>query len=140
MTLTISESLFRAATSASSWSDGRVRSVLAELVSADPSRAADWDEEAGEAWARVLDDRGVVAFVSGQLPLLIVRSGTSGSPDLGSDVLEVIEVRAVDDRDLRADRTAIEAAFPELASSLAEDPSLLDPEAFSAEELWYATV
>jgi hypothetical protein len=62
------------------------------------------------------------------------------SRDRLSDALEVIEVQAVDDRELRADSTAIEAAFPELASSLVEDPALLKIDAFSAEELWFATV
>lgn len=134
----ISPVLRRAAATVAHWSVGDVRAAATALSSGESSRHADWDEEAGERWARVLDDDGVIGFVSGQVPLIIVRSGVE--PFAAEAAVEVVKVNATDADELRADLGAIQEALPELAAAIRDDPTLLNLDAFSAEALWFASV
>jgi hypothetical protein len=99
----------------------------------------EWDFDAGEAWARVLDGQGVVALISAEAPVMVLR-GSEGDPSPALDPRpEILWVGAVDAPALRAELPALLAAFPALEETWGEDPDL-NPDCFAAEELWFATV
>lgn len=142
MTQDISSALRQAFDRRASWSPREVRRLL-EAVIAVPGAAtfADWDEDAGEDWARVVDDAGVVALVSARLPIVIARSSliTAGVLGLPPEP-EVVPVDATDTSLLRADAEALSTAFPEIEQALADNQTSFAREGFTADELWFLTV
>ncbi|MFL6074710.1 MAG: hypothetical protein ACJ73S_15045 [Mycobacteriales bacterium] len=96
--------------------------------------AVDWDEAAGEAWGRLVLEGDVVALVSAKLPLMFV-AGKVGSLLGSMEGLVTVEVPALDAPVLQAGLDVLSGLF-----GSGERFHLLDPEGFSANDLWYATV
>ena len=116
----------------------------------------DWDEDAGEDWARVLTGGKVAVLVSLTGPLAIVigdRTGWSGPEasknsgigeaagvdevaGAGAGAVVVIEVPELDATVLRCDPGVLRAAF---GDRVVDNPAL-DADAFSAGDLWFCTV
>jgi hypothetical protein len=98
----------------------------------------DWDEDAGEDWARVLADDKVTALVCMTGPLVIVVGGATAEsleePDDLGKAVPVIKVPEFDAVVLRCDADILHIAFGDLATPA------LDPNAFSASDLWFSTV
>ncbi|WP_431931218.1 hypothetical protein [Nonomuraea jabiensis] len=126
----IGDQVRSAASRAAAWGPGAALDTAALLA---PGGAVDWDEGAGESWARALDGDEVAALVSVRLPLLFAPPGRLAGAALPAEVVAV----AVDDLDeavLSCPEAALAAAFgPGVAGRL-------DPDAFSANDLWYVTV
>ncbi|GIH05281.1 hypothetical protein Rhe02_33480 [Rhizocola hellebori] len=95
------------------------------------SAHVDWDDAAGEDWARFLDGDLVVGYLSRKIPLLFGDSmfrGVVGVP------VVYVEARS-EDPVLWCDASVLHAAFghcPRLAG--------LNSNSFSPDDLWYATV
>jgi hypothetical protein len=136
----ISAPLHAAASTRQGWGANEVWEALAAFRSASDGRKIDWDDDAGEQWGRVLANNGVVALVSAQLALTILRSDVA-APSTGAAAAAVsITVADFDAIELRADRGVLVTAFPDIADVMSGDKALIDPDGFSAQDLWYATV
>jgi len=94
----------------------------------------DWDEESGEEWARVLVDQFVVALVRAKIPLVIVVRGELSLVRQIEHAAVMIVVDDMDSPSLSATSKSIGHAFQEREVS-----PTLDPSAFSAMDLWFAT-
>lgn len=140
MTKDITPSLRRAVSKGQHWSRDDVQRTVIEIAGEGSDRSLDWDEGAGEAWARVVDADGVVAMVYARLPLIVVREEASAEIDRLAWNAEMIDVTSVADEDLRADEARLIEAFPELAAHLHDGKPEFSPECFTAEELWFLTV
>lgn len=134
MNTDITPRLFDAVSSRAAWSPGHAGSLADSLAQAVTGAWVDWDEDSGEEWARVVVDQFVVALIRARTPLvLVVRGEASHLRRLGSEAVSVI----VDDLEtpwLTATEESIRQAFPEREVS-----PTLDPTAFSAMDLWFAT-
>ena len=98
-----------------------------------PSGKTDWDEEAGENWARVLVNAEVACLLSVNCPLVIVLDRYL--PAIAGCVSNAVVV-SVDSMETRA-----YAASRESARRLrGAEPDEIDFAGFSMEELWWATV
>lgn len=95
----------------------------------------DWDEDAGEQWARFVRGNAVVALAWVPAPLLLADAELA--PDLG--VLAASEMTvllpSLTAVGITAGPQILLVAFGDRAQSVA-----LDVSSFSAEDLWYATV
>jgi len=117
------------------WSQERGAQV-AQAFSRHLGLTVSWDEDAGEDWARVIDDRRVRVFVGIRWPVVMVLE-----PDLSRlqalipDDVACLVVTDMDERELSASEDSLFAAFGQRAHSAA-----LTPGAFSATDLWFATV
>jgi hypothetical protein len=136
----ISEALRRALAAAAAWSPDDVQRLLRDVSCEESSREPDWDEEAGEDWGRVVDSDGVVALISGRLPLVIVRASAAHDLRRVDPQVELVVVGALDSKELRADVGSLTKAFPELGPAITDVPSAFTPERFAAEDLWFLTV
>jgi hypothetical protein len=130
----ITPQLLEATSLRPAWSADRARSLANALTEAIPDAWVDWDEDSGEEWARILEDRFVVALVRAKLPLaIIVRGEANRLRQLNHGAVAIV----VDDMDtplLTATGESVRRAFPEREVS-----PTLDPAAFSAMDLWFAT-
>lgn len=134
------DALRHAAERRAEWSTNQTLELATALSERSSSRKVEWDYDAGETWARVLDAEGVVALVSAEIPLLIVREHEPEPGQAMGPALSILKVTAVDTPDLSTDPVALFDAFPALEGLMAEDPDSMRPERFSAEDLWLATV
>ena len=95
----------------------------------------DWDQGAGENWARLIVNQRVVAFVHMQKPLVIVAAEVSGVADeLRAMGVPTIMVPDVDTPFLHAERNLIAKLADRQISEV------LDEAQFSAEDLVWATI
>jgi hypothetical protein len=123
----------REATSKGRWSRlavGEAALALAEMSGGD----VDWDEGAGECWARVIVDGRLAGLISAAIPFAIVDAGLENR-NWGAGGVVIIYV---EDFDLPGMSCPVET----LASAFGSSPrlDLLDAGRFSANDLWYSTV
>lgn len=123
----------RAAISRGRWSRlavGQAALALAEISGGD----VDWDEDAGECWARVLVEGRLVGLISAVIPFAIVDAGLESS-NWGTGGAVVINVEDFDLPDMFCSSEVLVSAF-------GSSPRLyfLDVGGFSANDLWYSTV
>lgn len=116
----------------------RERSVqLGGAIAARLDSPLDWDEGAGEGWARVLAGGRVVVLICMSGPLLIVTGDTAaGVADITAG-LPVITVPSIDDEILQCRGDSLRAAFGEQGW---DNETGFDMARFSAGDLWYMTV
>jgi hypothetical protein len=91
----------------------------------------DWDGDAGESWLRIMRGGTPIGYVAVDLPLVFVQAGVGPWPY----PLVAVEVSDLADATLQCAEVVLASVFgrvPERAG--------FDPQAFSAESLWYATV
>lgn len=135
----VTTALRRAAKARGTWTPEDAGRAAEAVAGFEPDRLVEWDYDAGEKWARVLDGQGVVALISAEAPVMVLR-GSEGDPSTPLDSrLGILWVDALDGPELRTDLPALLAAFPALEETWGED-SDLNPDCFTAEELWLATV
>ena len=133
----ITQILTRAIEASGHWSPARAGEVL-ECVSASLSEARlDWDLDAGETWGRLLVKRQSVIALSSLVPVALLRTPVDAGV-LG--ILERSGVLAIptpdwEQREFRADPEVVKQAF-----RISEWSRALDPDGFSASELWWMTV
>lgn len=133
MTIDINETLRLAISSEQSPPDGLA--VLSWLCAALSGAREDWDQGAGENWARVFINQRVVAFVNMRRPVVVVAAeARSVVPELRVKGVPTIMVPNMDTPVLRADR--------DLIANLADRQisEVLNEAQFSAEDLVWATV
>ena len=115
--------------------DDESRQLLMWLAAQIEGSTTDWDEGAGENWARVLVGSDVVAFLFMKAPLDIVSNVPEGVfVTLALREVTVFRVGHMDVQALRSDR----AAIVQLAGRPLSDH--FDHEQFSAEDLVWATI
>ncbi|MEZ4312948.1 MAG: hypothetical protein R3F14_33420 [Polyangiaceae bacterium] len=111
------------------------RSALETLVADVPGARLDWDEDAGESWARVLQDGNVVAYLWARGPLGFVHTAASKIVlRLRSKGLDVIVLEDLAKDSLSAPRDLVERLAGRSVSEV------LDHQGFSAEDLAWATL
>jgi hypothetical protein len=140
VTRDITASLRRAMANDKQWSPEEVRGVLSELAGAGTHRSLDWDEDAGEAWGRVVDDDGIVALVSARRPLILIRDSAAPSAGRLPWEAEIIPVASIEGAQLRADKATLVEALPDIAAQLDDEVSDFSTHRFSAEQLWFMTI
>ncbi|MEV4420723.1 hypothetical protein AB0L40_12215 [Patulibacter sp. NPDC049589] len=141
MTQDITEALARATTLAASWTVDSVHAATRRLAAASDSRLTiDWDDDAGEDWARLLDGPTVVALISAQIPLLIVSDSLPKPALSTTDEFVVLTVGEMDTAALSANVEVLRSAFPQIWALSLADGGGLSPDRFSPDELWFLTV
>jgi hypothetical protein len=130
----ISATLVKAVLARAGWSETAAHDFFSSVALA-LLADIDWDEDAGEQWARFIRGDVVVAMAWVSAPLLIADSEVAA--DLGvMDVSELtVLVPSMQAVEITADRQCLFELFGDRAHSVA-----LDSACFSAEDLWYATV
>lgn len=114
------------------WDSAAALAVAGDLGSGSQAQI-DWDEGAGESWVRLVAAARVVALVSINFPLVLAeRQAELGS--IHSDVVTVI-VDSLEDTNLSCSMDVLVSVFDDRARL-----EVLNPEHFSAYDLWYATV
>ena len=106
-------------------------SVVAWVFASVHGLTVDFDGDAGETWVRLIGGGRPVAYLNVRVPLLLSAGTTEAWP------YPVVAI-AVEDLDTATIRCA-----PDLLSDVFGSQRVqgrLDPEAFTAEGLWYATV
>lgn len=95
-----------------------------------------WDEGAGEDWARVLlkHQAGVMIFMAG--PLVVASLDVAQRVTMVTGDVPVVTVPALDTAVLSCKAETLRAAF---GDRVWNHPAL-DAERFSADELWFCTV
>lgn len=106
------------------------------MLAASEGWAVDWDQGAGEAWARVLDGTSPVALVWTAIPFAFVHPRASELRRLlaGSGV-EILELSDFDEPILRLDPDALNEVI-----EFKRWPEVITPSRLSASDLWWATV
>ena len=136
MSDSFSESLRRALHRRDEWSHDRAKRVMQSLLAAVASAWLDWDEGAGESWARLLIGDKFAALVSLEMPLVIIRNSLMGYANGLSELdgIEVVPVSGFDDRSYSIDRELAQALqLPRLEAEF-------DTRHFSITEFWWATI
>jgi hypothetical protein len=95
----------------------------------------DWDEDAGEQWARFVRGDSVVAMAWVSAPLLLVDAERASDLAILSLSELSILVTSLEAVEITANRQRLFEVFGDRTHSVA-----LDADCFSAEDLWYATV
>ena len=123
----------------SRWSKDKVRQAAKCILQHLRGTTLDWDEWAGEEWARVLLDRTVLALIHVQTPLVFMLA-TYLRKDLASELSEIgshtVSVDDFEEKHYKVDQSRLKEVFPgKLWPSDA-----IDPEKLSIFDLWWATV
>jgi len=118
-----------------SWSVAQATALLGIMSASMPGTEVDWDEGAGEYWARCIDGGRVVAFVGMKWPLVILLARRSGVAKTWGQDVELLLVDDMDAPSLRADQDTLERFSVRQAQ-----PSAFNGNAFSAEDLVWLTV
>jgi hypothetical protein len=136
MTLTLVEALRGAVRRRGEWNRDRAKRAIEYLLAAIAGSRLDWDEGAGEAWARLVIGDDLAALISLEWPLVLVRASlehyTGNGPEL--EGAETFPVSDFDDR-----RYSIDDVLTEGLGIVVTDAEF-DPRHFSLKELWWATV
>jgi hypothetical protein len=104
---------------------------IADVIEA----TVDWDSDAGEEWLSVLAQEERVVMVSSERPIVVaVRSLHEIIPSSAQEAY-VVFVPSFGDSVLRCDASVLGALFAGEGRAMA-----LNPDAFSANDLWFATV
>lgn len=121
----------------SDWSASRAGEVLRRVSAFVIGGQIDWDEASGETWGRLLLGNDPAVAVSSLLPVAFVRT------PVVAEVLSVLEIAGVrviltsdwEQREFSADSEIVKQAF-----GVSEWSAAVDPDGFSASELWWMTV
>ncbi len=116
------------------WSESEVRDLANAIAKANPGSNVDWDSGCGEEWASVLGHRRLMAIVWTGGPLVILKSGVARSNG-DCRPIQWIEFRDWQKKDFSIDRARIDEFFG-TQRWVAE----INPDSFSAEDLWWTTV
>lgn len=129
---------FLAAKSRGSWP----MQALVDSVATDPAlqgMRVDWDASGGEEWLRILKTSMVLGLVWVPGPLVIATSGHHEIVDeverLTGTTVEQVAVPHLDSPVLRMRADGIQEVWP----GRDWPAGAIDPECFSAHDLWYAT-
>jgi len=133
----VTQVLRRAIEASSEWSPSSAAEVLDCLRESLSIARVDWDRGAGEAWGRLLHEDQPVVALNALVPIALVRV------PVDSKVLDILNRKGVvaimssdwEQHELKADPEIVKQAFRRREWS----PSV-DPEAFSASELWWMTI
>lgn len=125
----------REATRHPGWSSQRLNATLAALAEAVPGSAVDYDEDAGEEWARLLLGNDIVAilWLRGAFGL-VHRRFSDLVPQLTSAGLVIEVISDWDAPVFTIDREDLCSLFERGTMTDAVNPARL-----SASELWWAT-
>ena len=117
------------------WTRNEVLCALSSVCRAEPNTTSDWDEGAGEGWARILRGDEVIAYVCAWLPWVIARQNVARSAEKSvPEGAQVLEVADMDDADFMIDLDTLERVYGRPITPI------FNPRCFSINDLWYATV
>ncbi|MDP9074418.1 MAG: hypothetical protein M3N98_09655 [Actinomycetota bacterium] len=110
--------------------------MLERVVQAVKGSRADWDDDAGEEWGRILIGNLVIAYIHAGLPLVLARSSHSSYLKDATDDVDPIVIVVSDLR--QPELSASEEVLQDLAHR--QLTNAIDPKKFSAMDLWFASV
>lgn len=125
-----------AQSSKNQWSAFQTEALLESLCKASCDARCEW-EEGDEMWARVILGDEVIAIVSAEMPLVILRhahQNLADSAQLDRKLVRIAIVQKFDEPVMRTTRFEIEQIFNRLLSGN------IDYENLSINDLWWATV
>ncbi|MEV4324294.1 hypothetical protein AB0J37_18840 [Microbispora rosea] len=96
----------------------------------------DWDEGAGEEWARVILEGESIFMISMAMPFAIASLSVPEDA-IQNDLIQVVWVPSLGSPVLTCDPEALEAGFGDLKSRSSVSLAI---GGFSAKDLWYITV
>lgn len=131
--MSIDESLQRAASTAATWSSTAAWQIASSLALSFETEV-EWDEGAGEEWLRVLAGSRLVALVSIKLPFVFIKRSVNELTGSSQNVV-FVAVADFDDVELSCSSAVLAEVF-----GGTKRLGVLDPDGFSANDLWYATV
>lgn len=132
--MSLDESLRCAASAAGGWSATAAYEVASTLMG-DAGLEIDWDDKAGERWIRIVDNGRVVCLISIRMPFAFVREGKISTKNVGDHVTTIVVVDDFGEAQLSCPLVVLCEMF-----GGCERFEFLDPESFSPDDLWYATV
>ncbi|MFA7761326.1 hypothetical protein [Streptomyces sp. NRRL S-448] len=116
------------------WTTGTASEVAGDLARS-AGAVLDWDIDADEEWLSLLVDNTRIAMISTKIPLIVaLECYLLGSSPLPKGA-RFIGVPSFEDPVMCCDTDALRQAFGE-----AQAYGTLDPDLFSANDLWFATV
>ncbi|WP_159062007.1 hypothetical protein [Streptomyces sp. WM6368] len=110
---------------------GAVAGDLARSIGAD----IDWDGDAGEEWLSLLVEDARVAIVSAELPLIVTLECHSFDSSAVSRGARIVAVSSFETPELCCDSAVLRRTFGEMQAY-----GTLNPDSFSGNDLWFATV
>lgn len=119
------------------WSPSKTAEVLECLRDASGAEQIDWDRDAGETWGRLLVETQPIVALSAVVPIAIVRTPVDSRLFVILDRMGIATIASSDwdQHEFTADPEIVKRAFRRESWSAA-----VDPNTFSASELWWMTV
>lgn len=114
--------------------------LLKKIHSADSNLKLDWDDGAGEEWARFSDrEKGVVCMVSAKIGLAFIRKSYNfNNIKSAIDMLEIVFTEDYSSENWFVDLVILKKQIPELYWHASE--GAVNTNSFSLDDLYFATV
>ncbi len=120
--------------------DNEFEELLKKIQSSDSNLELDWDEGAGEEWARFSNPKdGIVCMASAKIGIAFVRK--SYNYDNIKDAINVLEIVVTEDycsENWFVDLTELKHQIPELYWHASE--GAVNANSFSLDDLYFATI
>ena len=109
--------------------------MLSAVAASIPGAMEDWDQGAGEDWARCLRGETTVAYVGMKWPILILLTSLADVARNSGERVEIILVESMD-----ASNLSVAAGTLERFAGRRPPSNVFNPSAFCADELVWLTV
>lgn len=116
------------------------RSIIEQLIQANKNIVLDWDDGAGEEWARLIQKEvGVICMIHTKIGVAFVRHKYLNREAMGIlNSLVVEEVLDYNSEDWYIDLSELKDKTPEVSWNVS--PHVIDTESMSLNDLYFATV
>ncbi len=113
--------------------------LLQKIQSADSSLQLDWDDGAGEEWARFYhEEKGLICMIHARIGIVFIKSYQDRKIRKAIESLELVPTEGFGLEEWRIDLERFAQSVPEICWHASE--GAVDVRKFSLEELYYATV
>lgn len=116
------------------------RQLLQQIQSADTSLQLDWDDDAGEEWARLGNSiHGIVCMISTNIGVVFIREAYDFEQIKEvCQELEVVFTKNYASNEWYVDKERLKREVPEIQWYVSEDS--VDANGFSLEDFYFATI
>jgi len=114
--------------------------LLMKIQAADSGLEMDWDDDAGEEWARFFSkEKGTVCMASAKIGLAFISKGYDDRKIRNAiDKLEIVFTENYSKEEWKIDLDELKQTVPEICWRASEDA--VDTNGFSLDDLYFATV